>query len=89
MARYRKIWQMTTWINQRLECYVQGLDHVVLRVSFYNATDVFLMPYTINQTATEFIVNLSYMTCYIQHPMVNDCGVGQAIVKHVLKLTTK
>jgi lysophospholipase L1-like esterase len=85
MARYRKIWQMTTWINQRLECYVQGLDHV----SFYNATDVFLMPYTINQTVTEFIVNQPLMHDLL-HPSPDGQRLwGQAIVKHVLELTTK
>lgn len=82
VRRYRDIWASTTWINERLECYVQGLDRVV----WYNVTDLFVIPYS-NQTVSEFIVDPLLMFDLLHPSPAGQRLWGEAIVKKVLELT--
>lgn len=76
---FGNLWNGIVWINERLECYAQGVD----RVGFYNATRLFLKnddPQCINETLMPDML----------HPSAEGSRVwGTEIVKRVKELVKK
>jgi lysophospholipase L1-like esterase len=72
---YGSLWEDISWINDRLECFAQGVDGV----EFFNATDLFLVNDThINETRLPDKL----------HPSAEGARVwGMEIVKKVKELS--
>ena len=73
---FGNLWNDIVWINERMECYVQGVD----RVEFYNATSLFL------KNDDQQCINETLMPDML-HPSAEGSRVwGTEIVKRVKEL---
>ena len=72
-----QLWQDIVWVNDRMECFSQGVD----RVEYFNATELFLTP-----AGTH--INQTLLPDWL-HPSVAGSQVwGTEIVKRVKELVS-